>query len=198
MPYGYIYSPISGPAISVDCYCSESFCGLCPTNSPCGCDSCVHIVVRQWDGFCCPLDIGGYTDQYVSFRSNSTVNSIKIEYFSGICSTATGDINNGILVHVYRQVNASCYMATVQYSHLKNREAFVTNNQVINRPTSISTFTKTLGQLPAVPAGQSCYRGAHIHMAIKHGSRRSFTSCNTSLTTGTWVYNWYWNDGYCL
>lgn len=196
MAYVYVYSPINSSAISLSCYCSENRCGTgnCPVNTPCGCSACTHPNVAG--GYCCPLDISAATGTLIKFRGNSLVESIQIEYFTGVCGSETGDINNGIKVHMFRKPNAECEMGAILYAHLKNRESYVQPWQIINKPSG-SNLVQNLGITPAKPAGSNCYRGTHVHLEVQGGSRKSFSQCGSSVSTSTWIYNWYWNEGWC-
>lgn len=196
MAYVYVYSPITSNTVSISCYCSENRCGTgnCPLNTPCGCSACTHPNVIG--GFSNPLDISASENTVIKFRGNSLVESIQVEYFTGVCGSETGDINNGIKVHMYRKPNAQCKIGTILYGHLKNRSNYVQNWQIIPKPAG-TNLVKELGQTPAIPAGSNCYRGKHVHLEVQGGSRKSFSLCSTSVSTSTWIYSWYWNEGWC-
>jgi hypothetical protein len=188
MPYGYVYAPTSGSVWSLDCYCSWPGCNSTP---PCGGAGCDHVIVGG-AGFCCPIDVGGGSDgTVISFRANSVVQSIQIERISNVCSSGSSPWTDGIKVHMYRYPNAVCYMGTVLYGHLRDRTA---DNQTINRGGS--DWNQYLGMLPS-DCACGCSSGIHIHMETNVGSRNSRT-CGASVYEGTsWLYNWYWNDGWC-
>lgn len=210
MPTYYVYAPKSGTAVALNCYCGRKCannpaisCGQSGNcNSPCGCDNacgkCNHVIVGS--GFCCPIDISGSTNNVIRFYASSNVESIKIQYETGtICLNDTGDIDNGIRVLLYSCPNAAGigYIGEVIYAHLKLRENYVSNGQIINRNgVSWSQKNQGLGQLPGCcGVGCSsgfcgCYGSVHIHMSCKGGSRNPMTCGVTSLTTSSIVYSW--------
>lgn len=195
MGYIYVYSPFVGGAISLDCYCSEDMCGTgnnCPQNTPCGCGACTHPAVN----YSSPLDISsGSINTVVYFRGSSWIESIRIEY-DDVCATEGGDIDQGAIIHMYRKPNAQCPIGSIFYGHLRNRNQYIQNGQIINKPY-YSNLTKSLGLLPSVPPGSRCYRGIHVHVSAQGGIRRTIAVCGSTVYTGTWIYKWYWNEGWC-
>lgn len=210
MPTGYIYSPIDGQAISGDCYCNRyDSCGYqCNQTEPCvptgcycnhsGCTGCDHKIVGGIYN-CCPLDVSGSVGQVLYFRCNSVVGSIKIQYCGNsqtqcVCASEQGDINLGVVVNLYRQANAGCYMGSIIYGHVRNRQNYNSDGQVIN--TNFTNFTRAIGEIPAVPNGSQCYQSVHSHMDV-NGLSRNGLQCNAQVYTSTWIYTWFWNDGWC-
>lgn len=209
----YVYAPIGGLVQSLDCYCSRNCknnasiaCGNSGScNSPCGCSpsdpncgKCNHVIVGS--GFCCPIDIRGNVNDVIKFYASNNIESIKIKYENGtICETDTGDIDNGIRVTLYRCPNAQSqgYIGEVIYGHLKSRESYVADGQIINKGSQTwGQKSQGLGQLPGccgtgcASGFCGCYGGVHTHMSCKAGSRSSMTCGVTSLTTSSTVYTW--------
>lgn len=190
MPTLYVYAPVSGQLVSLDCYCSKAGCNSTP---PCGPSGCTHTIVGG-AGFSSPIDMGWFSNgTIIRFRASSGVQSIEIEYISNVCASVGSPWTDGIKVHMYRFQNRSCYMGTILYGHLKRRVRFVADGAWFNYPSG--GWAQPIGKLPA-DCLCGCSTGIHIHMETNVGTRTS-QSCGNSLTTSSWIYSWFWNDGWC-
>ena len=217
MTTAYIYAPLSGLAISLNCYCNRrwtsnvSFCsGSCPNGncqcsgtlcrenqncatcaSPCLCRNCCWHVSTQ-SGYQQPIDISGAAGTWLYAYMSAAIASVKIIHVSGICASATGDINLGTILELYTGSNATgSLIGRVFYAHLSNRQH--SNGQVFNKSGAMPWFV-SIGQVPSVPANQNCYLSTHVHMEAQSGIgtvSRSPSTCNGSLSAGTSVvYSW--------
>ncbi len=207
----YVYAPLSGEAVAVDCYCNrrgncagQPDCNKIPPCNPPGCTGCDHVIVfgpPSVPAYCCPIDVNSPAGSFVCFVGNDIIESIRVEYVDGlICLSGVVDpINYGIKVHLYRKPDATeCYMGTVLYAHLKNRETFVSNGQVINRNGTFP-FVQILGQVPDPPVpADGCYQSTHSHMSVLGLDRRNF-NCGDQVYGGTtWLFHRTYNDGDCF
>jgi|GEM_PF-5130705 len=212
----HVYSPKAGRVVSLDCYCGkqcanneaircgqiddpdcDSPCGCPPEDSNCG--ECDHRTVGT--GFRYPIDIRGNANDVIRFFGSSNIQSIKIKYeTSTICrsSTGSGDVDNGIKVYLYACPDAIAGFGQIIYGHLKVRENYVDDGEVINRGSQ-SWFAKNLGlgQLPGccgvgcMSGFCTCYGSVHVHVnANKGGTRPSMTCGVTDLTTTSVIYSW--------
>lgn len=217
MTTAYVYSPRSGSAISLNCYCNRSWTsgtsictGSCPNNdckctgtscrnnqncatcsSPCLCKNCCWHVITQ-SGYQLPLDVSSAADSWIYAYLSAAIASVRRVWSGNICATATGDINRGTILELYAGLNATgTFIGRVLYGHIKNRQG--TNGEVINKSGELPWIV-SIGQIPTVPSGQGCYLSTHVHMEAKSESgtaSRTPSTCNGSLSAGTSVvYSW--------
>jgi hypothetical protein len=206
MPSYYIYAPFNGGVSSLNCYCNaigspcSSPCAsegskckdiaTCTTcSSPCGCSGCCyHTIVGT--GHCCPLDLSGVSaNTYIYAWMGWEIASVKVVYMSGVCASATGDINNGIFLEVYTGFGATgVKLGRLLYGHIKNRQ--LSNGRIVSRPPDIpdgQNWYLILGQVPEYPGPNTCYSGPHTHFSIRSESGVSKTR-NGNLNCATPVY----------
>lgn len=217
MATAYVYSPRSGSAISLNCYCNRSWTsgtstcsGTCPGNNcqctgtscqsnqncatctnPCLCKNCCWHVITQ-SGYQRPIDISSAADSWIYAYLSAAVASVKRRWSAGLCAGIGGDINQGTVLELYSGLNASgTFIGRVLYGHIKNRQG--TDGQVINKSGPLPWIV-SIGQIPPVPGGQSCYLSTHVHMEGKSEAgavSRTPSACNGSVSAGTSViYSW--------
>ena len=161
MAFIYVYSPYSGANWGQANYC--------------------YISGSHPAGFLAnPIDIGGGAAG-AAVRFYSSVGSIRTTRNTGLCSVNPGSPwNDGVMVELYRNANASCFIGRVYYGHLSNRIA----NGTYNSPNTLQ-----IGTLASDTCSCGCYSGVHTHMTGT-GTPNSFT-CGQQLYGGsTWIYRW--------
>lgn len=111
MATAYVYSPRSGSAISLNCYCNRSWTsgtsicsGTCPGNNcqctgtscqsnqncatctnPCLCKNCCWHVITQ-SGYQRPIDISSAADSWIYAYLSAAVASVKRRWSAGLCA----------------------------------------------------------------------------------------------------------------
>lgn len=170
MPTVYVYAPVTGKNWGQATYCS---------------DGQSHTVVSALGG-CCPLDVNGSATNPLYFYGSSTIQSIRTTQVTGVCRVDPAPWTNGVVVDFYALPNAQCYIGSVGYGHIQN--------QVPNGVYNVRSLK--IGELPP-DCACGCSSGVHVHIQCTGGSPASF-SCYQWLYAGsTWIYSWYWNDGWC-
>ncbi len=166
----YVYSPFSGTIWGKDQYCNGD----------------PHVVVWNLGGGL-PIDIGNVSEgTIIRFAASSQVKSIRTKR-APVCRSQTGDWNQGVVVEMFAQYNAQCYIGTVSYGHVRNW----VSDGVYN------TRNKMLGVLPH-DCNCGCSDGIHIHMQCGGGTRTGLNQCAGKYVSGgsTWIYKWSYY-GWC-
>lgn len=214
----YIYSPSSGQAISLNCYCyvrTYDPCNPnveCPTSDtypyckdkttcmscakPCFCEKCCyHIVVGEGSGYRSPLDISAGAGSWIYAYMSANIASVKIIHMSGVCSSETGDINLGTRLEAWTGLNATGKrLGRLLYAHLSNRQH--DNGKVFDRTCCEYPWFVSIGQVPSKPAGSTCYRSTHTHFSIwadtgVTASRTSLYNCGAYFSAASSPIYWW-------
>ncbi|CAM2069634.1 hypothetical protein SCOR_29945 [Sulfidibacter corallicola] len=171
MAYVYVYAPFSGEIWGKQTYCNGT----------------AHTIVNNMGGNQ-PMDIGDVSaGTSIRFKASSSVKSIRTRR-ADVCATQTGDWDQGVIVDMYAELNAQCYIGSVSYGHVRNWVANGTHN----------TRTLTLGVLPT-DCNCGCSDGVHVHTQCDGGTITGLAQCAGSrvYNGSTWIYRWYWNPGWC-
>lgn len=212
-----IYAPLSGQAIALNCYCyrrtyvpcnttacpsstaypyckDKTICVTC--GKPCFCEKCCyHIVVGEGSGYRSPLDISAAAGTWINAYMSASIASVKIIHMSGVCLSATGDINLGTYLEAWTGLNATGKrLGRLLYAHLSNRQH--ANGQIFNRGCCEYPWVISIGQVPTVPTGQDCYKSTHVHMSIwadtgVTASRSNSYGCGQNIYAGTSAIYWW-------
>lgn len=208
----YIYAPTSGQAISLNCYCYRSTADPCTAScsgsyckdkttcltcaKPCFCQSCCyHVVVGEASGYKSPLDISAASGTWLYAYMSAGISSVKIVHMSGVCASATGDINLGTYLEAWTGTNATGKrLGRLLYAHLTNRQH--TDGQIFNRVCCEYPWFVSIGQVPTVPSGQQCYLSTHVHLSIWPdtgvvASRTNSYDCGQNISAGTTAIYWW-------
>lgn len=148
---------------------------------------------------CCPADIFAAASTPVKLYVNSEIKSVRIDLYTGFCANSPPAsyswVNDAVKVELYCGLNASSTMiGKVMFGHLRNRESYVSEGQIINQP---NINGRTLGILGSSFCSCNCYptsvHGHHTHMGRTSGNSGTTNSwnCWQNVTTGFWVYRWY-------
>lgn len=179
MPYAYVYAPVSGTVSGRNKYCTSTCAcagdgnlhSLCTCGQPC-----------VWYD---PVDIRtcGSTPSIWLYVS-SDIKSIRtfIQYLC--CGGAQNDYGRAIIVELYAQPNAVCYIGSVKFGHV----AFprVQHGQIYNISGSIQIGTVMGGSYG------NCYTGPHTHMERSGGETVAPCCCATVSAGTTPIYRWYY------
>lgn len=213
-----IYSPFSGQALALNCYCYRRTydpCNAsadCPTSStysyckdkttcmscgsPCFCSKCCyHIVVGESSGYRSPLDISASAGSWIYAYMSASIASVKIVHMSGVCASATGDINLGTRLEAWTGLNATGKrLGRLLYAHLSNRQHG--DGTIINKSGTEFPWFVSIGQVPSVPAGQTCYLSTHTHFSIWPDtgvgvSRTSSYNCGAYFSAASSPIYWW-------
>ncbi len=217
----YIYSPFSGQAISLNCYCSRRTYNPCNTTTcpqsgetqhpfckdiaginctgcgTCFCSKCCQHIVTE-TGYKAPLDISASNNAWITAYMSANILSVKIFHMDDVCASETGEINQGVFLEAWTGSNATGKkLGRLLYGHVKNRQY---NGQIVNKTCPFgceSLWFLSIGQIPAVPSGAgTCYKSTHIHLEIKEetgvvASRTNSFSCNQTLSAGVSPIYWW-------
>lgn len=182
----YIYAPFTGEILGKELYC----------------DGSPHPVLNSLGGGCCPIDILGSFAVDVWLYADSSVKSIEIiRVDAGVCRAQNlrGTAwDQGVIVKLYGDFNAQCYIGFVSYGHLADRA----------NPGVYNTNSKRLGSLPndlcnypnLCDCGQTscCSEGIHIHMQCStNGELTALPACSNQIVYAgsTWIYKF---PGVCI
>lgn len=171
MPDVYVYAPLSGQITGLDDYCSGG----------------THRVAK----LCCPIDIGVGEGTSVYFYGSGVIKSVRTTYQgSGVCldGTVPEPWDAGVLVEFFGNYNAQCPIGEVFFAHTQ-------------QPVSDGVYNTNSIQVGVVPpntCGCDCYGGCHSHVERDaNGTTNTFGCGNPVYAGSTWMYRWYWNEGYC-
>lgn len=215
MPDYIVCAPFSGQVIALNCYCyrrADSNC-VCQTNycqnltncatcSTCYCQNCCyHPIVGTSSGYCCPMDVSATVNTWIYAYLSANIMSVKILYASNegivICtnnSGASGPITQGVILEVWTGLNATGKrLGRLLYAHVKN--IVHPHGTVINRSGSSFPWYVSIGQVPEVPQGQTCYLSPHTHFSIWADTgvartRNSFVCGQNVSAAATPIYWW--------
>lgn len=181
------------PTSTAYSYCKDlTNCVTC--GGSCFCNSCCKHKLVGPSGNTLPLDIAASASSWIYAYMSAGIASVKIVHTDGVCSTATGDITRGTYLEAYTGSNASGKkLGSLLYGHLQNRQH--PNNHIINKSCCTYPWFVSIGQVPSVPANQTCYLSTHVHHNIKAESSvaayRTGSSCGTNLSAGVSAIYWW-------
>lgn len=158
----YVYAPFTGEVWGKDYYCNGT----------------PHKIVDNLGGGA-PIDIGDVAEgTIIRFSASSQVRSIRTRR-APVCRSQTGDWNQGVIVDMYAEQYARCYIGTVSYGHVRNWISDGTYN----------TRNKMLGVLPH-DCRCGCSDGIHVHMQCGRGTRTGVQACADKYVNGgsSWIY----------
>lgn len=166
----YVYSPLSGTITGRDYYCQAG--------SPCNGDDGLH---GSCGGGLNRVDVGGSGTLY--FRATN-VKSLYLTY--GTCSSGCSeDIHRTLKISMYGKPDGFCPVGSVLYAHVGAPPLPAGLRNYYGGPLAI-------GSTPAGTCGVF-YTGAHSHME-RFGGSVVAPCCGVSVTTGTAIYKFTWDD----
>ncbi len=191
MPYAYVYAPVSGTITGLDQYCS--CVGSTKPHPRCCCD---QLCRDQWYN---PVDIGTHRQTpsiwlYFSIGIRSIRTFIRYLCCDG-CSGQQHDYSRTVIVELYAEPNAVCYIGAVKFGHVAFPQ--VQDGQIYNfsGATSIKIGYVVGGDYPPNCKNEGkecCYTGPHVHMERSGGERVAPPCCATVSEGTTPIYRWYY------
>lgn len=165
MAYAYVYAPFNGQNWGQDTYCFDG--------SP-----------HPTEVYCCPIDIGRPNNDVTSiyFHGSSNIKSIRISHYNDICGPSPW--RDGVIVELYGQLNAQCYIGAVFYGHVNNRI-----DEGVYNANSIKIGDACPDNCNCNQNGL-CSSGVHVHMERSGGYSNSFGCYDPIYAGSTWIYRW--------
>jgi len=179
MPTAYVYSPVDGIITGRNQYCGQPC-----DNNPCTGDHGTHRTCNNWSS---PVDIDAVDNEQLYLYVNTAVISIRTFVQYKCCCSHQNDYGRVIIVELYGERDAQCYIGSVLYGHIANPQ--VTDGQIYN----LSGTSKLLGNAPAGAhncGGFTCYSGSHSHMERSGGATLAPCCCTDTLKGSTAIYKW--------
>lgn len=191
----YVYAPLTGTVTNLDDW---------------ACGSEHTTIFGTSCGFSQPTDIQAPSTTAVYFKGSSNINSILVQRYDGVCgdpSTEPESIKWAVVVNLYANPNAECYIGTVVYAHLDDR-ILVSDysgcpnspprGDLINYPWQWGSTGIRLGVVaPAPSKPTTCSSGPHVHCEA-YLAQRGPLYCGQRVSGGySWLYKFYLDDSAC-
>ncbi len=184
----YVYGPLSnaGSVSGRQFYCVR------PTDTCVGSDAehvpCGSGWIREY-----AVDIAASGDIYLRATNVKSIRTY-IETTCCGCGCST-NFCRLIKVELYGKVNGGCYMGSVGFGHVMNPQ--VAHGALYNytNPFKLGTANTDNGGCGA-GCCSGCSSGIHSHMQVMGGSIVA-PCCNATVTSGTQIYRFTWNDINC-
>lgn len=183
----YVYGPFSntGSVTGRTYYCNypDDCLGTGVQHSPCG------------SGWITSSAVDISQTGYIYLRATNVM-SIKT-YIQSVCcgGSCSANFSRLIKIELYGKANGGCYMGSVGFGHIMSPQ--VGNGILYNytNPFLIGTANNDDGGCGA-GCCSGCSGGIHAHMQMMGGTIVA-PCCNGSVTSGTQIYRFTWDDVNC-